>query len=422
MRQRHIIFTVILGVILLCVPAQAAPREGALVKLSCPAGASINDPCRAVYYVGHDSKRHAFPNQQVYFSWYDDWSGVIEITPAEMSALSLGRNVTYRPGLKLVKFPTVPQTYAVDSGGVLRWIKTEAAAQALYGTNWAHTTDDISETFYTDYTFGADINTAADFDAVAVLDAHPTIDSSGGASYALRSVVTAVGTFDIHVMKLDRERYQMETLVDEDTDCDNNCAVKNLAAYAADVGAQYGIHGTYFCPADYTSCASEINTFNGPLYDSETGYMHNPEDIFFHLAPMIAESEDGQLRYYSQAPQFGSATSFAFAHNSSLHAAIANYPGLVNNGTVIVESEDRLEEIMRTTRRPRGAIGWNNEEYILVIATDATVVDLAYIMHALDAQYAMNLDGGGSSALYYNGQYKVGPGRPLPNAIVFTER
>jgi len=419
------IIIIIALIIVFAIPGEkalAAPAAGDLVKLPCPAGASANDPCRAVYHVGVDGKRHAFPNQHVYFSWYDDWSGVTEISAGEMAALPLGRNVTYRPGLKLVKFPTVPQTYAVDSGGVLRWVKTEAAAQALYGANWAKTTDDISETFYTDYTFGADINTAADFDAAAVLAAHPTFDSSGGASYALQSVVTAVGTFDTHVMKLDRERYQMETLVDEDADCDNNCAVKNLAAYAADAGAQYGIHGTYFCPADYASCSSEVNTFNGPLYDSLSGYMHNPEDIFFHLAPMIAESEDGQLVYYPQAPQFGSAASFAFTHSSSLHAAIANYPGLINNGAVIVESEGRLEEIMRTNRRPRGAIGWNSDQYILAIATDATVVELAYIMHALDAQYAMNLDGGGSIALYYEGQYMVGPGRPLPNAVVFTER
>lgn len=44
---------------------------------------------------------------------------------------------------------------------------------------------------------------------------------------------------------------------------------------------------------------------------------------------------------------------------------------------------------------------------------------MAYIFKALGVDYAMNLDGGGSTALYSNGAYNVGPGRLLPNAIVF---
>lgn len=32
----------------------------------------------------------------------------------------------------------------------------------------------------------------------------------------------------------------------------------------------------------------------------------------------------------------------------------------------------------------------------------------------------MNLDGGGTSAMFTDGQYKVGPGRQLPNAVVLT--
>jgi exopolysaccharide biosynthesis protein len=42
-------------------------------------------------------------------------------------------------------------------------------------------------------------------------------------------------------------------------------------------------------------------------------------------------------------------------------------------------------------------------------------------MKALDMDNAMNLDGGGSTALWYNG-YKVGPGRNLTNAILLLNR
>ena len=56
-----------------------------------------------------------------------------------------------------------------------------------------------------------------------------------------------------------------------------------------------------------------------------------------------------------------------------------------------------------------------------MIAQNTTVIDMGYIMKALGSQYALNLDGGGTSTLYYNGSYKVGPNRELPNAIIFKK-
>jgi exopolysaccharide biosynthesis protein len=39
-------------------------------------------------------------------------------------------------------------------------------------------------------------------------------------------------------------------------------------------------------------------------------------------------------------------------------------------------------------------------------------------MQTLGARDALNLDGGGSAALYIDGSYRVGPGRLLPNVVV----
>ncbi|MEK7130593.1 MAG: phosphodiester glycosidase family protein, partial [Patescibacteria group bacterium] len=47
---------------------------------------------------------------------------------------------------------------------------------------------------------------------------------------------------------------------------------------------------------------------------------------------------------------------------------------------------------------------------------------MSAIMNAMNMKHAIGVDGGGSSAMYYNGQYKVGPGRSIPNAIVVVER
>jgi len=43
------------------------------------------------------------------------------------------------------------------------------------------------------------------------------------------------------------------------------------------------------------------------------------------------------------------------------------------------------------------------------------------VMAALGAKDALNLDGGGTAAMYIGGAYTVGPGRLLPNAIVLTK-
>ena len=140
-----------------------APAVG-LVKATCPAYAVAADhPCRAVYYNGQDGRRHAFPNERVYFTWYRDFSGVREISDSALAAIPLGRNVTYRPGSRLVKFTTLNRVYAVARGGILRWVTTEAVARDLYGAAWATQVDDISDVFFTNYAFGADITAAGQF-------------------------------------------------------------------------------------------------------------------------------------------------------------------------------------------------------------------------------------------------------------------
>ncbi len=155
-------------------PADEVVRR--LIKLVCPDGAAVDDPCRAVYYVGRDGKRHAFPNSRVFFSWYDNFDAVEEVPLAELSSYALGGNVRYRPGSRMVKFATLNKVYAVERDGTLRWVKTEDVARALYGEDWNTKIDDISDVFYTDYTFGPDIDLASQYSVTNQLQINPTID------------------------------------------------------------------------------------------------------------------------------------------------------------------------------------------------------------------------------------------------------
>lgn len=111
----------------------------------------------AVYYIGSDGMRHSFSNAKVYFTWYESFDGIQIVSASIMSQIPLGKNVTYKPGVKMVKFTTDPKVYAVEKGGILRWVTSEAVATDLYGSDWNTKIDDISDAFYTDYSFGADI-------------------------------------------------------------------------------------------------------------------------------------------------------------------------------------------------------------------------------------------------------------------------
>lgn len=173
-----VVATIVWSVGLLAAPmALFAASSGDLIKLQCAAGAGVNDPCRAVYYLGADGKRYVFPNEKTYKTWYADFSGVMTVSSTEMSSYAIGGNVTYRPGVKLVKITTDPKVYAVAGNGTLRWVTTAAIAQALYGTDWAKMVEDVADSFFVNYTVGSDIADAANYDKAAEMADSTTINA-----------------------------------------------------------------------------------------------------------------------------------------------------------------------------------------------------------------------------------------------------
>lgn len=158
----------------------ATTSAGQLVKLACANGAGVNDPCKAVYYVGNNGKRYVFPNSQTYYTWYADFSGVVTVSAATLASYQIGGNVTYRPGVRMIKIQSDPKVYAVGSGGSLRWVATEAVAQALYGATWNTKIDDLSSAFFANYSVGADLATGAEFDKAATTAAASNINVDKG--------------------------------------------------------------------------------------------------------------------------------------------------------------------------------------------------------------------------------------------------
>lgn len=137
-----------------------------------------------VYYYGSDGKRHLFPTQSTYASWFGtDFSTVKVLTEAEVGAIPLGGNVFIRPGSRLIK-EEGPDTkvYAVAKGGVRRHVSTEASAASLFGAEWSKGVVMIPTGFFSGYTDGSMISVAADYDKAAALASAPDVGTDMGLS------------------------------------------------------------------------------------------------------------------------------------------------------------------------------------------------------------------------------------------------
>jgi plastocyanin len=145
--------------------AASIPQANALTSLdNVEAGDLIRGESQsAVYYMGLDGYRYVFPNSKTYFTWYDDFAGVKTISDGDLAAVQIGGNVTYKPGVRMIKIVSDPKTYAVDEGGVLRHVATEAVAIALYGSNWNQQIDDVPDGFFPNYEIGDAITDTRDY-------------------------------------------------------------------------------------------------------------------------------------------------------------------------------------------------------------------------------------------------------------------
>ena len=137
----------------------------------------------SVYYYAENGKRYVFPNEKTYFTWYDNFNNITTITDEELGAIQIGGHVTYRPGYKMIKITTSPKTYAVEGGGVVRWVKSEELAETFYGLNWKDWIDDVPDAFYTNYREGESIETAEDYDPEHQMTLFPTISHDKGFVY-----------------------------------------------------------------------------------------------------------------------------------------------------------------------------------------------------------------------------------------------
>lgn len=222
-----------------------------------------------------------------------------------------------------------------------------------------------------------------------------------GSGYARISVSTERGTFTVAAVVAPGSRMVVETA--GESDCSDNCPTKSLAEHVANSGGFAGINGAYFCPPDYAQCQGKTSTFDTLAVNGRTKAVLNRDNNVYSTVPLVA-GYGGSISFYDRTLDWGVDT--------GSNGALANYPRLVRDGEIANSDENG--------KGARGFIGVKDGSIVIGHVYSASFGDTAVVLKALGLSNAMNLDGGGSSALYYEGGYKVGPGRSLPTAVVLV--
>ncbi|AJY76964.1 phosphodiester glycosidase family protein [Paenibacillus beijingensis] len=170
-----------------------------------------------------------------------------------------------------------------------------------------------------------------------------------------------------------------------------------------------------------------ILAINGTFFDAyTTSENKNPYGYLVNSGKMLHKSS-GDLR-----------TIFLYDRNNFAELiAGADFPGRFRKGTIDgalqagprllldgkvdlnVKQEGFRDPKILTGGGARSALGITRDhKLILLTSSGATIPQLASIMKQAGAFQAMNLDGGASSGLYYDGKYITAPGRQISNAIL----
>lgn len=175
---------------------------------------------------------------------------------------------------------------------------------------------------------------------------------------------------------------------------------------AASVGATIAVNGDY-----YGARTSGYVIRNGELLRS-TKASDDQEDVVLWA--------DGTMSSITESDY----TADELLENGALQV-LSFGPSLIIDGNISVDTDDEVGKAMASN--PRTAIGYlGDAHYVLVVADGRTdeseglsLLELAEFMQSLGAIQAYNLDGGGSSTMYYNG---VVVNNPTTNGRTSSER
>src|SRR3989344_5323649 len=197
----------------------------------------------------------------------------------------------------------------------------------------------------------------------------PVNNAPPSSGYSGQRVKTELGEFGVSIVSADLGSTRVIVDTASDGDCRDNCPVLSLGDYVSRNGAFAGINGSYFCPASYPSCA-------------------------------------------------GKARSSDWGRDTSVDGVLANQPLVLSGGNIAFGGDG---DPKKGSRGSRSFVGNKGNIVYIGVVHNATVAEVGYVLKAIGLENGLNLDSGGSTALW-SGGYKAGPGRAIPNAILFVRK
>ncbi|KKQ95853.1 MAG: hypothetical protein UV74_C0013G0458 [Candidatus Woesebacteria bacterium GW2011_GWB1_43_14] len=229
-----------------------------------------------------------------------------------------------------------------------------------------------------------------------------------GSGFSSQTVSTDVGSFTVSLIASDLSSTKVIVDTASEGDCRDGCPVLPLGDYVSRNGAFAGINGSYFCPAEYPSCAGKTNSFDTLLMNKNKVYFNSDNNTYSNVPAVIFGS--GWIRFVSRSLEWG--------RDTGIDSMISNQPLLIQGNNITFGGD---EDPKKGSRAGRSFVGNKGNTVYIGVVHGATVVESAHTLHALGMENALNLDSGGSTALW-SGGYRVGPGRNIPNAILFVQK
>lgn len=236
----------------------------------------------------------------------------------------------------------------------------------------------------------------------------PASNAAPESGYSRQSVTSDIGNFLVDLVAADLGSTKVLVDTASDGTCAKDCPVLPLGDYVSRSGAYAGVNGSYFCPADYPSCADRKNSFDTLLMNKNKVYFNSDNNKYSTVPAVIFGS--GFIRFVGQSLEWG--------RDTGIDSMIANQPLLLSGGNIVFGGNS--DPKMGSTGA-RGFVGNRGNTVYIGVIHSVTVPGMAHVLKALGMENALNLDSGGSVALW-SGGYRVGPGRNIPNAIVFVKK
>lgn len=229
-----------------------------------------------------------------------------------------------------------------------------------------------------------------------------------GSGFARQGVKTDIGTFTVDLVAADLNTTKVIIDTASEKDCANDCPVLPLADYVSRSGAFAGINGSYFCPASYPSCAGKTNSFDTLLMNKNKTYFNSDNNVY-STVPVVV--------FYGTTARFIS-RSLDWGRDTSIDGVIANQPLILLDGNITFDGDG---DPKKGSKGSRSFVGSKGSTVYIGVVHNVTVGEMAIVLKTLGLQNALNLDSGGSTALW-SGGYKVGPGRNIPNAVLLVRK